>query len=163
MTLEKREIRILQSKISDEKADSFFYDGSVAHAIRSDGKAVLLVANGDIILEINGKEYDNKTKEKAIEKYELTDKKLVDLEEKGLLIWEKSNLFEVIWTRDGMGGWESVSNTVKYDYDEALGAFKDCFNRKSLSEYERRIEITLTNDNIDPEFLELLGFKKSKD
>jgi hypothetical protein len=163
MTLEKREIRILQPKISDEKTDSFFYDGSIAHAIRSDGKAILLVANGVIRLEIDGKEYDNETKEKAIEIYELTDKKLADLEKEGMLIWENSNWFEVIWTKNGIGGWESVSHTLEHDYDAALRTFKDCYNRKSLNEYERRIEVTLTDADVDPEFLELLGFKRCKD
>lgn len=163
MTLEKQEIRILQQKISDEKTDSFFYEKSIAHGIRPDGKAVVLVADGDIRLEINGKGYDNSTKEEAIEKYELTDKKLADLEKEGVLIWENNNWFEVMWTKDGMNYWESVSNTIKYDYDAALQTFKDCYNRKSLNEYERRIEVTLTDAYVDPEFLELFGFKKSKD
>lgn len=163
MTLEKLEIRILQPKISDEKTDSFFYDSSIAHAIRSDGKVILLIANGAIRLEIDGKDYDNETKEKAIEIYELTDKKLADLEKEGMLIWENSNWFEVIWTKNGMVGWESVSHTSKHDYDAALRTFKDCYNRKSLNEYERRIEVTLTDANVDPEFLELLGLKRRKD
>jgi len=132
MTLEKQEIRILRPKISDEKTDSFFYDSSIAHAIRSDGTAILLIANGDIRIEIDGEDYDNKTKEKAIEKYDLTDKKLADLEKEGTLIWGNNNWFEVIWTRDGMERWESVNNTVRYDYDAAIQIFKDCYNRKDL-------------------------------
>ena len=71
MTLEKQEIRILQPKISDEKIDSFFYDGSIAHGIRSDGTAILLIAKGDIGIDINGEDFNNKTKEKAIQKYSL--------------------------------------------------------------------------------------------
>jgi len=136
MTLEKQEIRILQPKISDEKTDSFFYDSSVAHAIRSDGTAILLIANGDIRVEIDGEDYDNKTKEKAIEKHSLTDKKLKDLEKEGLLVWRNNNWFEVIWTRDGKESWGSVSNTVKYDYDDAIQIFKDCYNRKDLDKYD---------------------------
>jgi len=152
MTLEKREIRILQPKISDEKTDSFFYENSVAHGIRPDGKAVLLVANGDIRIEINDKEYDNHTKEVAIEEYGLTDKKLTDLEREGVLIWQNNNWFEVIWTKDGMEGWESVSNTVKYDYDSALQTLKDCYNRKHLIGYDRQIDVTLTVE-MTPELL----------
>lgn len=136
MTLEKQEIRILQPKISDEMTDSFFYDSSVAHAIRSDGTAILLIANGDIRVEIDGEDYDNKTKEKAIEKHSLTDKKLKDLEKEGLLVWRNNNWFEVIWTRDGKESWGSVSNTVKYDYDDAIQIFKDCYNRKDLDKYD---------------------------
>ena len=136
MTLEKQEIRILQPKISDEKTDSFFYDSSIAHAIRSDGIAILLIANGDIGIDINGEDYDNKTKEKAIEKYGLTDKKLAELGKEGMLVWGNNNWFEVIWTRDGKDGWESVSNTVKYDYDEAIQIFKDCYNRKDLNKHD---------------------------
>ncbi len=132
MTLEKQEIRILQPKISDEKIDSFFYDSSIAHVIRSDGIAILLIANGDIRVEIDGEDYDNKTKEKAIEKHSLTDKKLKDIEKEGLLVWGNNNWFEVIWTRDGRDSWESVSNTVKYDYDGAIQIFKDCYNHKDL-------------------------------
>lgn len=125
MTFEKQEMRILQPKISDEKTDSFFYDGSIAHAIRPDGTAILLIANGDIRIEIDGEEYDNKTKEKAIEKYGLTDKKLADLVKEGRVIWRNNNWFEVIWTREGNDGWKSVSDTVKYYYDEAIQIFKD--------------------------------------
>lgn len=136
MTLEKQEIRILQQKISDEKTDSFFYDSSIAHAIRSDGTAILLIASGDIRIEIDGEEYDNKTKEKAIEKYGLTDKKLADLEKEGMLVWGNNNWFEVIWTRDGMERWESVSNTVKYDYDTAIQIFNDCYNRTDLNKHD---------------------------
>ena len=136
MTLEKQEIRILLPKISDEKTDSFFYDSSIAHAIRSDGTAILLIASGDIRIEIDGEDYDNKTKEKAIEKHGLTDKKLVDLEEEGILVWGNNNWFEVIWTRDGKESWESVSNTVKYDYDAAIQIFKDCYNRKDLNRHD---------------------------
>lgn len=133
MTLEKQEIRILQPKISDEKTDSFFYDSSIAHAIRSDGTAILLIVSGDIRIEIDGEDYDNKTKEKAIEKHGLTDEKLVDLEEEGILVWGNNNWFEAIWTRDGNESWESVGNTVKYDYDAAIQIFKDCYNRKDLN------------------------------
>ena len=136
MTLEKQEIRILQPKISDEKTDSFFYDSSIAHAVRSDGTAILLVANGDIKMEIDGEDYDNKTKDKAIEKHGLTDEKLTDLEEEGILVWGNNNWFEVIWTRDGNDSWESVSNTVKYDYDTAIQIFKDCYNRKDLNDHD---------------------------
>lgn len=136
MTLEKQEIRILQPKISDEKTDSFFYDSSIAHAIRPDGTAILLIANGDIIIKIDGEVYDNKTKEKAIEKYDLTDKKLADLEKEGMLVWENNNWFEIIWTRDGMEHWESVGNTVKYHYDDAIQIFKDCYNRKDLNGHD---------------------------
>lgn len=136
MTLEKQEIRILQPKISDEKTDSFFYDSSIAHAIRSDGTAILLIVSGDIRIEIDGEEYDNKTKEKAIEKHGLTDEKLVELEEEGTLIWKNNNWFEVIWTRDGNESWESVGNTVKYDYDTAIQIFKDCYNSKDLNRYD---------------------------
>ena len=134
MTLEKREIRILQPKISDEKTDSFFYDGSIAHGIRSDGTAILLIANGDIRIEIDSEKYDNKTKEQVIEKYGLTDKKLADLVKEGRVVWGNNNWFEVIWTRDGMGSWESVSNTVKYYYDEAIQTFKDSFEEITLGE-----------------------------
>ena len=48
MTLEKQDIRILVPKISDEKRNSFFYDSSIAHGIRLDGIAILLVAVGHI-------------------------------------------------------------------------------------------------------------------
>lgn len=133
MTLEKQEIRILRPKISEEKKDSFFYDSSIAHAVRSDGTAILLIANGDIKVDICGEGYDNKTNEKAIEKYGLTDKKLADLEKEGMLVWGNNNWFEVIWTRDGMESWESVNNTVKYHYDDAIQIFKDCYNRKDLN------------------------------
>ncbi len=132
MTLEKQEIRILQSKISNEKTGSFFYKDSIAHAIRPDGIAVLLIANGNIRMEINGEDYDNITKEKAIEKYDLSDKKLMDLEKENILIWRTRNWFEVIWTKEGMVSWESVSNTVKYCYDDAIQIFNDCYNRKDL-------------------------------
>jgi len=132
MTLEKQEIRILQPKISDEKTDSFFYENSIAHAIRQDGIAILLVASGDIRMEIGGEEYDNITKEKAIEKYGLTDEKLMELEEEGTLIWKNNNWFVVIWTKEEMKNWESVRDTVKYDYDTAMQIFKDCYNRKDL-------------------------------
>lgn len=140
MTLEKQEIRILQPKISDEKTNSFFYDSSIAHAIRLDGTAILLIANGDIRIEIDGKEYDSKTKEKAIEKYGLTNKKLAELEKEGILVWGNNNWFEVIGARDGMEHWESVSNTVKYDYDEAIQIFKNCYNRKDLNKHESMLK-----------------------
>lgn len=133
MTLEKQEIRILQPKISDEKTDSFFYDSSIAHAIRPDGTAILLIAEGDIRIEIDGKDYDNKTKEDAIKKYNITDEKLADLVNGGRMIWKNNNWFEIIYTRDGMGYWTSVDNTVKYDYDTAIQLFKDCYNRTDLN------------------------------
>lgn len=136
MVLEKQEIRILQPKISDEKTDSFFYDSSIAHAIRSDGTAILLIANGDIRIEIDGEYYDNKTKEDAIKKYDITDKKLADLEKDGRVIWKNNNWFEIIYTRDGMGYWASVDNTVEYDYDAALQMFKDCYNGKDLDKHD---------------------------
>jgi hypothetical protein len=133
MTLEKQEIRILQPKISDEKTDSFFYHNSgIAHAIRPDGTAILLIAEGDIRIELYNEVYDNKTKETAIEKYELTDKKLKDLEKDGVLIWKNNNWFEIIYTRDGMKCWELVNNSVVYDYDKAIKNFKDCYNRTDL-------------------------------
>jgi hypothetical protein len=135
MTLEKQEIRILQPKISDEKTDSFFYDSSIAHAIRSDGTAILLIANGDIRIEIDSEDYDNETKGDAIEKYSLTDKKLADLVKEGRVIWKNNNWFEIIWTRDGMGCWESVDNAVEYDYDTAIQMFKDCYNRTDLNKH----------------------------
>lgn len=133
MILEKQEIRILQPKISDGKTDSFFYDSSIAHAIRSDGTAILLIANGDIRIEIDGEDYDNKTKEDAIKKYDLTDKKLADLVKEGRVIFRNNNWFEIIYTRDGMGCWASVDNTVEYDYAAAIQLFKDCYNRQLLS------------------------------
>ena len=163
MTLEKQEIKILLPKISDEKMGSFFYCSSIAHAIRSDGKAILLIASGDIRIEINGEYYNNNTKGQAIEKYGLTDKKLVDLEKEGALVWENNNWFEVIWTADGKNDWESVSDTIKYNYDEALQMFKDCYGRSSLNDRERKIEVMLANADIDPGLLELEEFKKCKD
>lgn len=132
MTLEKQEIRILRQKISDEKTDSFFYDGSIAHAIRSDGTAILLIANGDIRINIDGEDYDNKTKEEAIEKYGLTDKKLADLVNEGMVIWGNNNWFEIIYTKDGMDHWKSVDNTVKYYYDDVFQIFKNLFEAKEL-------------------------------
>lgn len=133
MTLEKQEIRILQPKISDEKTDSFFYDGSIAHGIRPDGTAILLIAKGDISVDIACERYNNNTKEKAIDKYDLTDKRLTDLAKEGTLIWQNNNWFEVIWTIDGKDAWESISNTVKYDYGAAIQIFYDCYNRKTLN------------------------------
>ena len=131
MTLEKQEVRILQPKISDENIDSFFYDSSIAHGIRSDGTAILLIANGEIHVIIDGKEYDNKSKEKAIKKYGLTDKKLAALAEDGRLIWKNHNWFQVIKTREGMGQWEFIANTVQYDYDSAIKIFNDCYNEST--------------------------------
>lgn len=129
MTLKKQEIRILVPKISDEKRGSFFYDSSVAHGIREDGTAILLVAIGHIRIKIDGESYNNETKEKAVEKYSLTDEKLANLEKEGLLIWENNNWFEVIWTRDDKEHWESVDEPVKYYYDEAMELFNKCYNR----------------------------------
>ena len=153
MTLKKQAIRILGPKISDEKMDSFFYYGSIAHAIRPDGKAILLIASGDIRIEINGEYYNNNTKGQAIEKYGLTDKKLADLETDGALIWKNNNWFEVIWTIDGKDCWESVSNTIKYDYEDAFQIFKDCYSRSSLNDHERTLEVMSDNASVDIGFL----------
>lgn len=133
MTLEKQDIRILQPKISDEKIGSFFYDSSIAHAIRADGTTILLIANGDIRIEIYGEDYDNKSRSVAIEKYGLTDKKLTDLEKEGVLVWRNNNWFEVIWTKDGNKSWESVDNTLSFDYDAAIQIFNDCYNLTDLN------------------------------
>ena len=63
----------------------------------------------------------------------MTDEKLKTLEKEGSLIWENNNWFEVIWTRDDKEGWESVDNTVKYDYDEALQLFNEYYNRTDIT------------------------------
>ncbi len=133
MTLEKQEIRILKPKISEEKIDSFFYCGSIAHGIRSDGTVLLLAVHGDIRIKINDEDYDNETKGKAIDKYDLTDRKMEELEKEAILIWDNNNWFEIIWTKDGMDHWESVSGAVRYDYDSAIQLFEDYYNRKELN------------------------------
>lgn len=129
----QQEIRILQPKISDEKTDSFFYENDIARAIRSDGTEILLIASGFIRIKINGEEYNNITKEKAIEKFALTDKKLEDLEKEGVLVWKNNNWFEVIYLKEGMNDWGAIDNTVKYNYDAAIEVFNDCYNRKDLN------------------------------
>jgi len=133
MTLEKQEIRILKPKISEEKIDSFFYEGSIAHGIRSDGIALLLVAHGDIRIKINGEDYDNETKGKAIDKYDLTDKKMEELEKEVILIWDNNNWFEIIYTKDTMKNWESIEGTIRYNYNDAIKLFNDYYNRKELN------------------------------
>ncbi len=129
----QQEIRILQPKISDEKTDSFFYENDIARAIRSDGTEILLIASGFIRIKINGEEYNNITKEKAIEKFALTDKKLEDLKKEGALVWKNNNWFEVIYLKEGMNDWGAIDNTVKYNYDAAIEVFNDCYNRKDLN------------------------------
>lgn len=128
MTLEKQDIRILAPKISDDKKDAFFYKDSIAHGIRADGIVILLIANGDIRLDIDGEMFDNKTKDDAIAKYGLTDKKLVELEKEGRLIWRNNNWFKVIWTEEGKKCWESVDNIVAFNYDDAMKMFNDYYN-----------------------------------
>lgn len=126
--LKKQNIRILTPKISDDKKGAFFYKDSMAHGIREDGVAVLLIANGEIRLEIDGENYDNKTKDDAIIKYGLTDEKLKELEKEGRLIWKNNNWFEVIWTREYEKCWKFAMDVVAFDYDEAIKMFTDYYN-----------------------------------
>jgi hypothetical protein len=55
----------------------------------------------------------------------------------------------------------SVSSTIKYDYDNAMKIFEDCYNRKYLIGYERKIGVVLADAEVTKELLELV--KKSED
>jgi hypothetical protein len=117
----KEKIKIITEKVSDEKTDSIFYDGcDIAEITDDNGTRFIVIASGDIRININDDTYRNNQIDDAETKYKLTDKKLKELEAKGKLTWENNNWFEVIWILKGSKESECEIGDVAYNYDEAI-------------------------------------------
>lgn len=100
------EMQILQSKISNERRDSFWYEGEIAIL----GNCVL-VATGDIRVEFSndGAMYKNREAVDEARERNYTDKDINKLE------FSNNNWFEVI----SING-DCAECDVVYDYDEAI-------------------------------------------
>ena len=121
--LEGKDTKIHQKKIAKNVTDSFFYDGEIASAIAPDGTQLSLIATGDNRINIKDDSFRNSNITDAIDKYKLTDSKLRQLEEKGLLTRENNNWYEVTFSKDGYG--DSDIGEVVYDYDSAIQLLDD--------------------------------------
>lgn len=119
-------IKIIQSK-QKGRADSFFYEGEIATVKKPNGTVLSLSAEGDIRINIGDDCYRNGQVDEAVDKYNLTDKKLQQLEAKGNLEWENNNWFEVVWTKKGENIIHSDLGNVAHDYDEAIELLKSYY------------------------------------
>jgi hypothetical protein len=127
---------VIVQKKQRGKTNSFFYEGEIAHAKNNKGTIYSLIATGDIRIDINDDSYRNESVHEAIDKYKLTDKKLLKLEEQGKLTWQNNNWFEVTWLPKGEKVWQFDVGEVVWDYDSAIQLLKD-YTRGEQHESER--------------------------
>lgn len=129
--MKKFKPEILIPKIDNEHKDSFFYEGEIAIIIKSNGTRLSLIATGDIRITIKkGKEeyiYYNNDIEDATKKHKLTDKKLIELENKGRLDWINNNWFEVTWIKKSNDFFDCDIGIVVFDYDDAIELLKSYY------------------------------------
>lgn len=118
---------IIQEK-KEGKTDSLFYEGDIAEVIKSNGTRLTLIATGDIKIEIEKEYYNNGNIQDFIEKYNLDDKKLEDLNSKNKIEWINNNWFEVIFIKEGNDYVDSEIGVTPYDYDEGMELLKSYFD-----------------------------------
>ena len=110
-------------KINQEKLDSFFFyneynNSNILH--HEIGSAIIEISvAGDIVIAIGDHQYANMEIEEAIEKYELTNEKMCNMEANGELQWINNNWFEISITNDQ----GRIDDDVDYNYLDALENF----------------------------------------
>jgi hypothetical protein len=118
---------IIQEKLSKDKTDSFFYEGTIAEITKPNGTILRLIATGDIRVNINEKQYRNNQVDDAVFENKLTDKRIRELEEKGKLEWSENNWFEVVWQKAGEDYEDSDTGNVAGTYDEGIELLKSYY------------------------------------
>lgn len=120
----KKEIKIIQKKISKKHNDSFWYDGEIAKVTKPNGTELCLIAEGDIrIHDKNGEiVFDCKERNEGIKGGLNNDE---DLQKIGNnydddYCWENNNWFEVIFKKKDEDFFDDVLCDVAHDYDEAI-------------------------------------------
>lgn len=85
--------------------------------IETENTVYRLVATGEIKATYKGEIYKNGEIEDLIQKHDLKDEDLKDLE------YHNNNWFEVIWNEGDR--WQSEIGSVRFTYDEAIEMLKD--------------------------------------
>ena len=128
----KKEIEIIQKKVSEKHNDSFWYDGEIARVIKPNGTELCLIATGEI--RINSKEgnivFDCKERNEGIKGGLNNDD---DLQKIGNnyddnYCWENNNWFEVIFKRKDMDCFDSQMGDVAHEYDDGIELLKSYVN-----------------------------------
>jgi len=117
-------IEIIEKKAEGQE-DSFFYDEEIACVEKANGTKLSLMATGDVNIRIGEDHFKNLQRFEAITKYDLIDKTLKSLDEKGEIEWINNNWFEVMYLPKGAEYWESVDCDVAHDYSSAIQLLKD--------------------------------------
>ena len=121
-------LKILEKRLRN-KQDSFFYGGDIAIAYANDGTKFLLIACGEIRLDIKSKKYGNIfIRNSSVDKWtrilKLGDKKLERYLENGTAEWHNNNWFEIIWLNED-GNWDFDIGMVEHEYDSGIQMLRD--------------------------------------